>query len=83
MLVGSWFSSHPLPFPLKMSLIPVFTICVSMMTEMEGEQTVAFAPLDYSGCTFLPGFCSVNSWGQSLHLAFNVRDEQIINFRTK
>lgn len=72
----------PTPFPLKMSLSPIFRSCVSMMTEMKGERAVAFLPLDYSGLYF-SAFCTVNSWGQSLHLALNVRDEQTINFRTK
>lgn len=70
MLVGSWFSSHPLPFPLKMSLIPIFTICVSMMTEMEGEQTVAFPPLDYSGLYFSAWFLFSKFLGAKFTFSF-------------
>lgn len=46
----------PTPFPLKMSLIPKFRSCVSMLTEMKGERTVAFPPLDYSGLYFSAWF---------------------------
>lgn len=46
----------PTPFPLKMSLIPICRSCVSVMTEMKGEQAVAFPPLDYSGFHFSAWF---------------------------
>lgn len=53
-----------------------------MMTEMKGEQLL-FLLWIIQGCSFLPGFYAVSSWGQGLLLAPVVRDEQIINFRDK
>ena len=82
MLVGSTPSLSPTPFLLKMSLIPKLRSCVFMMTEMKGEQLL-FLLWIIQGCTFLPVFHAVSSWGQGLLLALVVRDEQIINFRNK